>query len=313
MPNEIHQRHDKFFKKNFKDVNIARDYITNFLPPEIVKNLDLSTLELVPNDFISESFRKFYTDVLYRCKYKGQHIYISLIFEHKSKPPDYPHIQLLAYALEIWQDQIQNKKPLTPVFPMLLYHGKENWELKPMEDYFPIMDDFLKKFNPLFDIHFVSTKDWSDEAIQALKAQELINVLLALKHVFDPPFIEAHFELFFVTSSPTSLSGNLIKRIFVYLTNNISVTKEKIEIMSTKLNEPIKEKVLSTYEQIVRSGWLKGEQEGWRKGEQEGEEKKAIRVIKNLYKRGFPVGEIAEVVEKSEAFVLEVLQKEGLS
>ncbi len=99
--------------------------------------------------------------------------------------------------------------------------------------------------------------------------------------------------------------------------------------MSTKLNEPIKEKVLSTYEQIVRSGWRKGEQEGWlkgeqegwrkgeqegwRKGEQEGEEKKAIRVIKNLYKRGFPVGEIAEVVEKSEAFVLEVLQKEGLS
>ncbi len=70
--------------------------------------------------------------------------------------------------------------------------------------------------------------------------------------------------------------------------------------MTTKLNEPIKERVLSTYEQIVQSSW------------REGEEKKTIRVIKNLAKKGFPPREIAEITEKSEAFVLEILQKEGL-
>ncbi len=74
--------------------------------------------------------------------------------------------------------------------------------------------------------------------------------------------------------------------------------------MTANLNEPTKNRVLSTYEQIVQDSLQKGEQ----KGEQKGDDRRAIFVIKSLEEEGFSIDKIVKLTGKSEAFVTQVLE-----
>jgi predicted transposase YdaD len=38
--------HDKFFKETFSNVEVARDFIKNYLPESILKIIDLETKEV---------------------------------------------------------------------------------------------------------------------------------------------------------------------------------------------------------------------------------------------------------------------------
>ncbi len=43
---EINTPHDAFFKRLFGDLEVAADFLRNYLPAEILSRLDLDTLEL---------------------------------------------------------------------------------------------------------------------------------------------------------------------------------------------------------------------------------------------------------------------------
>ncbi len=43
---EISHPHDKFFKETFSRVEVARDFLSNYLPPSAIEGLDLNTMEL---------------------------------------------------------------------------------------------------------------------------------------------------------------------------------------------------------------------------------------------------------------------------
>ena len=102
---EIDNPHDKFFKEMFGQPDIAADFIANYLPAEVVGELDLSAPELVKDSFVDANLQEHFSDLLYKVKLRGAkaEAFIFFLFEHKSVPDAWVALQILRYLLEIWE------------------------------------------------------------------------------------------------------------------------------------------------------------------------------------------------------------------
>ena len=50
---KVQNPHDKFFKKTFGDVAMAKDFLKNYLPQSIMDIIDVDTLEPQKDSFIN--------------------------------------------------------------------------------------------------------------------------------------------------------------------------------------------------------------------------------------------------------------------
>lgn len=107
---EVINPHDKLFRQTYGDKENVRSFLTNYLPGQVLKLVDLSTLEISKDSFIEKELADYYSDILYRVMLKdGSAGFIYLLFEHKSYHDKYVHLQLLEYMLKIWRLSILNQ------------------------------------------------------------------------------------------------------------------------------------------------------------------------------------------------------------
>ena len=148
--------HDKFFKELFSEKEEVTEFITKTFPKELIQNLDLNTLELENGSFVDEELQEHFSDLVYNCVYQGKiSLKITLLFEHKSSQPTTPiHFQLMRYMLRIWEQNLSQNEKLTPILPIIIYHGKNEWKKKDLRQYFTeneVLDANLMRFLPQFD------------------------------------------------------------------------------------------------------------------------------------------------------------------
>ncbi|MEI8133415.1 MAG: Rpn family recombination-promoting nuclease/putative transposase [Leptolinea sp.] len=62
---EINQAHDAFFKEIFSRLEPTRDFLANYLPPDITGLLDMDTLEICKDNFVDAALQAHYSDPLY--------------------------------------------------------------------------------------------------------------------------------------------------------------------------------------------------------------------------------------------------------
>jgi hypothetical protein len=293
--------HDAFFKESFSMLAIAKEYVLHFLPQAIVSKLDLDQMVLDNTTYITPELEQYYADLVWTCKYGKSKVRIAFLFEHKSKPEKYPHLQLLRYLLEIWDRDVKSKKPLTPVIPIVIYHGKPKWKIREFKDYFKGIGPELWEYLPSFRYELTDLSGYSPEDIQHTKAGLLINALLALQYGNNVNFIRKHFSIFFHDENGSlneDSNRNFIQLIIVYLfKNNEFSTVESKQLLAT-ISEPIKKKVMNTYDRIIAEGFKLKEYE----------------VVKKAYNKKYPAAEIAELldisIEKVKS-IIEAIKKEG--
>ncbi|MEW5815072.1 MAG: Rpn family recombination-promoting nuclease/putative transposase, partial [Spirochaetota bacterium] len=163
----IQNPHDKFFKETFSDKANAADFIKGTCPPEVLKNLVLSTLTLEKSSYIDEELKEQFSDLVYSCQYgKKRNVSIVLLFEHKSYVPQYPHVQLLKYLLNLWKEDMNARKPLTVVIPLVLYHGRRRWRKRDFSTYFDTCDQEVRRFLPEFDYLLTDLSKFTDREIK---------------------------------------------------------------------------------------------------------------------------------------------------
>ncbi|MCX6047590.1 MAG: Rpn family recombination-promoting nuclease/putative transposase [Chloroflexi bacterium] len=82
---EVHNPHDAFFKQFLAKTEIAEDFLRHHLPPEVVEQVTLSTLELQKDSFIDVDLQEHFSDLLYRVPLKdGEQAYI---YRKRAKSP----------------------------------------------------------------------------------------------------------------------------------------------------------------------------------------------------------------------------------
>lgn len=210
MASEAVNLHDAFFKQYLGIPQAAAAFLRNHLPAAVLAQLDLSQLELERDTFVDEQLRNHFSDLVYRTQTVAETpIAIALLFEHKSYPDEWVNFQILRYQVNLWQQEYARMqaeysaakkagetpspmpRTLTPILPLLVYHGQREWKLSlrfahhltGMEDSESPLAQALAPYIPDFQPHFINLTAMSDAEIQDEVMSRLF--VLVLKHIFE--------------------------------------------------------------------------------------------------------------------------------
>src|SRR5690606_19819322 len=73
-----------------------------------------------------------FSDLLFKVNINKREGYFYFLFEHKSYASKDIAFQLLKYMIEIWDSKIKKEgtNELPIIIPFVIYHGKDNWNIK---------------------------------------------------------------------------------------------------------------------------------------------------------------------------------------
>lgn len=300
---DVSNPHDKFFKDAFSQPHIARDFIENYVPSEIVAALDLSVLELQKDSFVDEELQEHISDMLYRTRLReGNALAIYFLFEHKSFPDRWTMLQLLRYEVQIWEQELRtarNEKrrtkslKLTPILPLLVYHGERGWGIRNQFSALFDLPDVLRPYFPDFQHLLVDLSTASDEAIQGfaqtrfvlelmrfIRSDELLNEVVRLLR-------QLQNENDSVSLHPLIL---VAFRYMMSYRNDISLENLRQVVTLAALPDG-DETVMTLAEQLRNEGFQLGERQGFQLGERQGfqlgEQKGVRQSIINILRTRF--------------------------
>ena len=286
--------HDNFFKSMFSVKENLEDLLLGTLPKEVLQGLKPETLTYDPTEYVDKELAPYFKDISCNMQYGYTNIKVSLLYEHKSYPNKNIHLQLLRYILNVWENQVANKQPLTPVITMVFYHGKPKWT----DSGFVQVPEELKRFVPLFDYALFDTKDIEDHAIiQHFKRPSVKVAVWFMKRnadIYD--FIMNNLELSREIFGQTADANPNIKEEFMlYLQRVTGVEPHKID----KLMQTLWQEKQHPYVSALKAF------------EQSGVSKEQRRIVINMIKKGYSDTQISEVTDLSTEEIQKV-RKEDL-
>jgi len=181
---KIQNIHDKFLKQSFSDLRVAREFFENYLPDDIKKHMDLSSLKLENESFIDEKLSLTMSDMLFSTKIDGKIGYIYTLMEHWSTPDKKMPFRTMRYVLDAMDKHLtaHNTTTLPIVYPIILYQNKKPYPgFKHVFEMFePEQQDLARAiFKNPFQIVDLATLE--DEEL--IKHELLGIVLLYMKHI----------------------------------------------------------------------------------------------------------------------------------
>lgn len=326
-PTSPHKPHDQFFKLIFSDKDNVISFLRGTLPENLFNILDLTSLKLDNNSYLSPELKESFADVVYRAKADNRKISLAFLFEHKSYVEEQPYLQLLTYMMGIWQQEWKNKEQkLSVVVPMVIFHGEGRWQHRSFYSFFEAGEmDLLRPYIPDFSYWLTNLQRQQDEEIKS-KYQEFIlqKGFLFMKHIRDEDLLHKLDDLF---AGFEKLVGQQNKHIYfrsfyVYLASGNDKNKERI----MKKTENILENWGFVEGSMAHEWFLQGEKRGLEKGKKlglekgkklglekglekglaQGLEKGLIQSIKKLLLNGLPAEQIVRILEVSEKMVFNI-------
>ena len=291
--------HDEAVKEYFSDIEMAKIFFTEYLPAEVVKNLDFNTLRICKDSFLNKRLAKYFSDILYQANIENIDIFIYLLIDHKSREEPFMGFQFLKYMVRIWELYLkQNKKAetLPVVIPIVIYHGHKKWEVARGFSSFFKAPGYLEEYIPDFNYRLYDISHVPDEEI---KGAVLLRILLmTLKYIFTPELNhrlrEEIFPLFLELKDKEK-GTEYLDVLLRYLTRSARGLPEKeLDESVRKLFEEGGDMMQTIAEKWKKEGIKIGEKRGEKKGEERGIEKKAIETAKNLLEMGIDVDMIAK-------------------
>ncbi len=266
--------HDKFFKEAFSQPKIARDFVKHYLPADVVKMLDLDSLELQKDSFIEE-LQEHFSDILYRVRLKnGRFAFLYFLFEHKSYPDKWSSLQLLRYMVQIWEQMLAEVEggtvQLQPILPIILHHGEQQWNIsREFSGLFDLSAE-TERYIPNFQYELVDLSQASDETVRGLAETRF--VLEVMRYIRSDAFFEELVRMLQLvqTGEDDELAYYLISVAVYYMMqyrNDLTVDELRQAAVLAAL--PQGEKTMATLaERLRHEGFNLGKQEGKQEGVQ---------------------------------------------
>lgn len=297
MASPSHHPHDHFFRSTFSQIEVISEYLRYFLSPELSERLDLNSLAQENASYLDDQLNEHFSDIIYSCKYGEGIVNVTILLEHKSYVPALPWLQLLQYLTNGFNTQTRQESfsgTLSPIIPIIIYHGDRQWKMKPIEEYFNGIDSMTLPFVPRFTYLLTDLSDYSEEELLSMDGSWAKRVFMALKisrqkNIFR--WLEALFrDMELKVEDETTF--NFFQWIVVYLFKS-GVSKSDIMSTIKNLKEPVQGKALTIYETIL----LEGELKGIEKGEIKGELKNKFLVFKNGLKMQFDLETLIQLTD----------------
>ena len=193
VPQKPPNPHDAYFRESFQRIAVARDFLDHVLPAALRETIDLETLTLAQDNFVSQELRRSYSDLVYQARTPGSEpngLEIYLLFEHKSHPAPWVALQLLRYTTasgEAYRRQHPGATHIPPVYPLVLYHGPERWAAgTAFHDLVHPLPEALTPHVPQFRYQLHDISPHSDTTIQGTVLTRLVQQALRSIFSHDP-------------------------------------------------------------------------------------------------------------------------------
>jgi predicted transposase/invertase (TIGR01784 family) len=278
----LHNPHDKFFKETFSRPEVARSFLENYLPPDVVNVLRLDTLDLRKDSFVDPGLQSHFSDLLYRVAVKsGAEALVYLLLEHKSQSDPQTPFQLLRYLVRIWEQDIRHDDGLRPIIPLVVYHGQGEWRAATnFGDNFPGPEP-LRPYWPAFHYELTDLSTYSDAEIQGAALMQI--GLLMMKHIHDPDLGQQLLQLtpLFrrLANAETALEYLRTVLIYVAAASDRVAEPDLAKAAQAALQERGGEIMPTLVEQWIEQGKREGLEQGW----EQGLEQSVLRVLEQRF------------------------------
>lgn len=281
----ISNPHDRYFREMFSDPAIVEDLLRNYLPAPAVDALDLATLALQQDSFIDEELRQHYTDLLYTVRQRsGAAAQVYILFEHKSYADRLTSFQLLRYLVRIWERMLRQSESLSPIIPLVFYHGVAKWDApRSLADLLSGAEG-LEGYAPTFAYELL---DLSAIPEQQIKGEVLLRaVLLAFRSVLRPGVGARLFDIVRLMSelTPERSALQYIETMLRYLV--AAPSDLTIDQIRTVLETVGKEKRTMLISPAAQEWLEQGREEGLERGLERGKRQLLLDLI--TYRFGPP-------------------------
>ncbi len=331
---KVQNPHDKFFKETLGNVSTAKDFLTHYLPENIISVIDVNTLDPQKDSFINEELDESFSDLLFKVDINEREGYLYFLFEHKSYSDKGIAFQLLKYMVEIWEAKTNKEeaKVLPIIIPLVIHHGRSNWRipsnLGAMLDGYEKLPEELKMYVPNFEYVLYDLSIYDDEDIKG-KAQTKI-LLTLFRDIFtkDPnELLESIYRsIHYLNELEDKQTGlayfeTMMRYIFSAAKDLTKKDVEKIikrfgttypegsEVTMTLADMWRDEGVQQGIQQGIQQGMQQGLQEGIQQGIEIGGAKALAKTaIRLLTKKFYTVPEeVKEGIFKLDTVTLEIL------
>lgn len=124
--------HDHLFQQAFAQLPHARALLQHALPAALARAIGWHSLADGATTLVDARLRRREADLLFTAGRAPGHSDadrrpILLLLEHKSEPAPYAALQLLGYAVRIWEHHRRARTPLPDIVPIVVHHGPRPW------------------------------------------------------------------------------------------------------------------------------------------------------------------------------------------
>lgn len=249
--------HDRFFKETFSQPEVLIDFLNAFAPEDVRERLDYTTLTREVDTFTDEQLAEHFADLVFSVQYGGQAIRLVLLLEHKSYTEEYPHFQINRYLLNLWESQLKQKQPLTPILPIIVYHGNRRWKQRSVPNYFSPLDKTLLAYLPAFDYLLIDMSTLSNEKLPTLRSDyaRLTAILLQnsrrkreLTRLLDT-FADVVRRLV-----ETPAGQRFVGTGFLYLSYTSNLTKVELFGIFSRISSQTESSTMTVAEELIQEG-----------------------------------------------------------
>ena len=124
---------DPNYKRLFSFPRMVEDLLRGFLPGDWLDELDFSTLQKLPTEYVSDELLKRHGDCVWRVCRRGEWLYLLVLLEFQSTAEPRMALRILTYTSLLYQELVRNDAldaggRLPPVLPVVLYNGEARWK-----------------------------------------------------------------------------------------------------------------------------------------------------------------------------------------
>ena len=264
----VQNPHDRFFRESFGRLEIARNYLEEYLPADLRRLLDLKEMSLQDGSFIDEAMKAHQTDILYQVGLRsGEPVFVYFLFEHKSYPDAQVAFQLLRYLVRLWERQEKDGQPLAPIIPLVIYHGEAVWQIPTEFASILTAEAELRPYLPNF--HYL-LGDFSHLSDEVIRGQIWLQVSLSvLRAIFNPHLraeLDELIELVFQLSNKRT--GLEYIRTILYYLSRATERVSRQDLQQALLQQGAEgRKLMNTIAQeFIQQGIEQGIEQGMQQG-----------------------------------------------
>jgi predicted transposase YdaD len=125
--------HDGGYRLLFSHPEMVADLLRAFIPEDWVRDIDLSTLEQAPGDYVTPGLSSRESDIVWRVRWGEDNLlYVYLLFEFQSTVDPWMALRMTVYVGLLYQELLKRREiprsgKLPPVLPLVLYNGNLLW------------------------------------------------------------------------------------------------------------------------------------------------------------------------------------------